>query len=77
MLPEQGACGNGALCVSHVKGQRLPVYKVNRTQKQLPQPSGTTRIFEHIYKGWNEDRHLMQVPYLRTYAAAPLHDTPC
>jgi hypothetical protein len=42
------------------KGKHLPAYKVNRTQKQLPQPSGTMRIFEVINGGWNKERHLQQ-----------------
>jgi hypothetical protein len=42
------------------KGKHPPVYKVNGTQKQLPQPSGTMKIFE-VSKGvWNKERHLQQ-----------------
>ena len=60
LFPGHGTWGNSAVCASHVKGQHLPVDKVNRTQKQLPQPSGTIRIFEVINGGWNKERHLQQ-----------------
>ena len=60
LFPGHGTRGNSAVCASHVKGQHLPFYKVNRTQKQLPQPSGTMRIFEVINGVWNKERHLQQ-----------------
>ena len=58
LFPGHGTWGNSAVCASHVKGQHLPVYKVNRTQKQLPQPSGSRGIFEVIRGGWNKESHL-------------------